>query len=79
MWKRMTGDYPNPIFIDTADLSAKEVESDMKCELMDKAKESRRKSKYHHQDNSIAARKADAQHDGCIELNDMENDVLWNI
>ncbi len=72
MWERMTSDH---IYIDAADLYAKKAESERKRKSVDKAKESWRKSKYCHQDNSIAARKAYAQHDGFTEPDDMENNV----
>ena len=76
MWDKMTGDYPNEVFVDAADLSAKRVEKDRERKATEKAKVSRQKSKYSHHDNSVAARRAYTRHDGLVEPDDIENDIL---
>ena len=76
MWEKMTGDYPNEVFVDAADLSAKRVEKDRERKATVKAKASRRKSKYSHHDNSVTARRAYTRHDGLVETEDIENDIL---
>ena len=37
----MTGDYPNEVFVDAADLSAKRIEKDWERKATEKAKASR--------------------------------------
>ena len=72
----MTGDYPNEVFVDAADISAKRVEKDRERKATEKAKASRQKSKYSHHDNSVAACRAYTRHDGLVEPEDIENDIL---
>ena len=74
--EKMTGDYPNEVFVDAADLSAKSAEKDRERKATDKAKASRRKSKYSHHDNSVAARRAYTRPDGLVEPEYIENDIL---
>ena len=76
MWEKVTVDYPNEIFVDAADLSAKRVEKDRVRNATEKTKASGRKSKYSHHDNSVAACRAYTRHDGLVEPEYIENDVL---
>ena len=57
-WKTITSTSPNKIFSTAADQSAKKVEADRKRKASEKAKESRRRSKYMQLDDTIAARTA---------------------
>ena len=71
----MTSSPPNQVFINTAESSAKKVETTRKRKATEKAKESRWCSKYSWSDNSIAARKAYSQHDNDIEPDNITDDV----
>ena len=71
----MTSSPPNKVFSDTAESSAKKCERTRKRKATEKAKESRRRSKYSKTDNSIAARKAYSRHDNAIEPDDVTDDV----
>ena len=45
-WEKMTNSLPNQVFIDTVESCAKKVETTRKRKATEKAKESRRRSKY---------------------------------
>ena len=75
MWEKMTGDYPNEVFVDAADISAKRVEKDRERKATENSKASRQKVKYSHHNNSVAARRAYIRHDGLVEPDDIENDI----
>ena len=74
-WEKMTSSPPNQVFINTTESSTKKVETTRKRKATEKAKESRRQSKYSRSDNSIAARKAYSRHDDDIEPDDITDDV----
>ena len=74
-WETMTSSPPNQVFIDTAESSAKKVETTRKRKATEKAKESRRRSKYSRSDNSGAAHKAYNRHDNDIEPDDITDDI----
>ncbi len=76
VWRRITTASPNKIFTDTADRSAKRVEKDRKRKDTDRAKESRRRSKYIRiDDNSAAARSAYSRHDGGLSPEEVNDDI----
>ena len=74
-WEKMTSSPPNPVFIDTAESSAKQVEKTRKRKATEMAKESRRQSKYSKSDDSVAAQKAYSRHDNAIQPTDITDDV----
>ena len=74
-WSKMTLSNPNCIFTDTAQRSAKRLNSDKKRKAIDIAKENRRQSKYSRNNESSAARKAYSRHDRGIEPDDIADDV----
>ena len=74
-WEKMTSSPPNPVFIDTAESSAKKVEKTRKRKATETAKESRRKSKYSKNDDSVAAQKAYSRHGNAIQPADITDDV----
>ena len=74
-WKNITTTSPNKIFSTAADHSAKKVEADRKRKATDKAKESRRKSKYIRLDDTAAARSAYNRHDGGISPEQVDDDI----
>ena len=71
----MTGFPANQVFVDTAESSAKKAAKDRKRKATEEAKDSRRRSNYSRNDNSIAACKAYSRHDNGIEPDDIINDV----
>lgn len=73
-WQKMTGFPASQVLMDTAE-SAKKADKDRKRKATEEAKDSRRRSKYSRNDNSIAARKAYSCHDNGIEPDDIINDV----
>ena len=58
VWRNVTHAVPNKIFTDTADNSAKKVTKQRKRKATDKAKKSRRRSKYARGEETAAARSA---------------------
>ena len=75
IWKRMTDNPANEVFVNAAECSAKTAEKDKTRKSSQKSKESRKKSKYSKSDNSVAARKAYSKHDGEIEPDDNVQDI----
>ena len=73
--EKMTGSPPNPVFVDTAQSSARRVGQTQKRKSTEKAKESRRRSKYSQIDNSLAGRNAYSRHDDDVTPNDITDDV----
>ena len=71
-WKSMTSTSPNKTFSTTA---AKRVEKDRKRKATDKAKESRRRSKYIRIDDTAAARSAYSRHNGGISPQKVDDDI----
>lgn len=74
-WSKMTCSSPNQVFIDAVESSAKNVENDRKRKATQEAKEQRRISKYAKIDNTAAARRAYARHDGGMAPNEVSDDV----
>lgn len=74
-WKRMAITSPNKVYADAADRSAKRVEKDRKRKATDKAKESRRRSKYMRLDDTPAARKAYSRHDDGLLPDEVTDDI----
>ncbi len=74
-WKTMTTSSPNKIFSKTAHHSAKKVEANRKRKATDKAKASRRRSKYIRLDDTTAARSACNRYDGGISLEQVDDDI----
>ena len=66
---------PNKIFSTAADHSAKKVEADRKRKATDKAKESRRRSKYIQLNDTAAARSAYNRDDGGISPEQVDDDI----
>jgi len=74
-WKNMTTTSPNKLFSITANHSAKKVEANTKRKATDKAKESRRKSKYLRLDDTAGARSAYNRYDGGISPEQVDDDI----
>ena len=74
-WKTITSTSPNKIFSTAADQSAKKVEADRKRKASEKAKESRRRSKYMWLDDTVAARTAYNRYDGGISPEQVDDDI----
>lgn len=79
IWKQMTSSYPNPVFTDTAERSAKKLQADNKRKATEEAKAKRRSSKYTRIDNGVAARKAYSRHDGGVSPDEIDDDVSPDI
>lgn len=75
VWRQMSGESPNKIFTDVMDSSVKRVERDRKRKATEKAKESRRRSKYARTDDSIAARRAYSRHDQGVVPKEISSDL----
>ena len=75
-WSKMTESYPNQIFTDTAEHSAKKLKRDNERKGTDEVKAKRRKSKYTcNEDDTVAARKAYSRHDGDVLPDEIDDDV----
>lgn len=75
-WTEATGSTPNPILVKAAGNMAKKRDKDRKRKSTEKAKESRRKSKYARTDDtSVQARRSYSRHDGGIEPDDVSEDI----
>ena len=70
-----TGSTPNSILVKTAETMAEKCEKDGKRKTTEKAKETRRKSKYACTDSSVKARRSYSRHDGEIEPDDICDDI----
>lgn len=66
---------PNKIYTNTAEHSAKTVEKDRKRKATEKAKESRRRSKYQRIDDTPAARRAYNRYDEGISPDEVTDDI----
>ena len=75
VWRTMTQSSPNKVFSDTAHNSAKKVKKDRKRKATQQARDRRRQSKYHRNDNSLAARRAYDRHDGVETADTVVDDV----
>ena len=75
VWRQMAEVSPNKVYQDTTDRSVKRVEKDRKRKATEKAKVSRRQSKYMRMDDSIAARKAYSRHDEGITPDEISDDI----
>ena len=75
VWEDMTSTSPNEVFSTVAERSATRVEKDRKRKATDKAKESRRRSKYIRIDDTAAARSAYSRHDGGISPEEVHDDI----
>ena len=75
VWRNVTHAVPNKIFTDTADNSAKKVTKQRKRKATDKAKKSRRRSKYARVEETAAARSAYSRHDGGISPEEVDDDI----
>jgi hypothetical protein len=74
-WKSMTTCSPNTVFINTARRASLTVSKNKKRKATERAKESRRRSKYARTDNSATARSAYSRHDGGISPEDILEDI----
>ncbi len=63
------------LYSNVAQISANTVDKDIKRKATDKAKESRRRSKYKRTDDTIAARKAYSRHDSGLTPDDVVADI----
>ena len=71
----MAQSLPNQVYINVAKNSAKNVDNDRKRKSTEEAKESRRRSKYMHTDDTLAARKAYSRHDDGAIPDEVTEDI----
>ena len=73
--EKITSTSPNKIFSTAADQPAEKVEADRKRKASEKAKESRRRSKYMRLDDTVAARIAYNRYDRGISPEQVDDDI----